>query len=111
MSADTTALSALAALVEQVAPGWTVDITNHDYITASGRKVITAVRESLYGGGPGFTDRAEKGRQEGYYAWPSEGDDFEVDGLTLRVYNPSHTYVGGRRAITLTMVFAPPAGR
>lgn len=96
MTAD---MNALRALIDQVQPGWTVEVTNHDYIAESGTATVTSVSDTQL--------RSRRGKQERHFNWPAEGSDFEVDGLTLRTYNPRHAYTGGR-AIVLTLVFSPP---
>lgn len=99
--------AALNALIEQVQPGWTVHHTSHEANEHSGLATITRVSASLYGSGPGYT--SAEGKRRSYYMWPTEGDDFEADGLTLRIYNPSHAYVHGGRALTHEFRYAPPA--
>jgi hypothetical protein len=95
-------ITALRALVEQIEPGWTVETTNHDYIKDSGARVVTSVDDkTLHEKGTGSD------RRSFYYAWPKEGDDFEVQGRTLRTYRQSY----GSRVIALTMTFAPPQER
>lgn len=32
-------------------------------------------------------------------------EDYEIEGRVLKLYNPSHAYVGGRRALTKTLEF------
>lgn len=115
--------AALRALIDRVEPGWRVSVTNHDYIKDSGERVVTRTfiaPDQTYRhegkthltreGGPAYMSReVGGGRREFRYQWPVKGDDFEVDGLTLRVFNPSHAYVHGGRAIVLTLTFRPPA--
>ncbi|MDQ1041519.1 hypothetical protein QFZ75_008021 [Streptomyces sp. V3I8] len=101
-------MAALVALIDQVAPGWTVHHTSQEANEGGGTAVVDHVSAHLYGGGPGYTSK--QGKRSSYHVWPTEGADFEVDGLTLRVYNPSHAYVNGRRALTHEFRYAPPAG-
>lgn len=114
-------MNALQALIEQIEPGWTVDVTDYDYGAHSGRRTITrtyTMADQTYRhegrthvarkGGPAYNSKGPNGR-EYYYQFPVEGDDFEVDGLTLRIFNPSHAYVGGRRAITHEFRYSPPS--
>jgi hypothetical protein len=104
-------MSALAELMGQVAEHWTVDIANHDQMSSSGEAVITRISDNIYGAGPGFDDvRTDASRRAGYYVWPTARDDFEIDGLTLTVYNRAHAYVHGNRAVTLRMMFKAPEG-
>lgn len=116
-------MEALGALVGRVEVGWTVDVTNHDYIKDSGVRVIESLFTTpdqtyrwkgedhlMRKGGPGYIARGRgKDRRAFRYQFPVEGDDFEVEGDTLKIFNPSHAYVYGNRAITLTLVFRPPS--
>lgn len=96
-------LEALRDLIERVSPGWLVDTTNHDYINDSGTSIVTANTGTiLRGEGTGGAKRSW------YMSWPLPGEDFEMDGNTLRIYTPYHAYTGGR-AIVLMMKFNPPA--
>ena len=70
--------------------------------------VITEVSNNMFGTGEAGYHSEGKGGRKSYYCWPKEGSDFEIDGLTLRLYNPSHAYVGGRRAITHEFTYSPP---
>jgi hypothetical protein len=114
MTADKTA--ALRALIDQVQPGWTVEHTNHDYITGSGRSTVLSLSDNLHGSGEaGYTAKLDRPvRNQGRtftttsLAWPKEDADFEVHGLTLKIFNPSHAYAGGRRALTHEFTYAPP---
>jgi hypothetical protein len=111
----------LRGLLTQVEAGWHVKVTNHDYVKGSGERVVTRVYEIrdqtfqhegethlIRAGGPAYASRDMRSGQGFYYQFPVEGEDFEVDGLELCVYNPSHAYCGGNRAIVLTLVYSPP---
>ena len=99
-------MKALAALRESVTPGTVVQVVNHDYMPGSGTRKVLSVSDNLYGSGrPGYISSGETKDERYSFVWPQDGDDFEVDGNELRIYNPSHAYVGGRRTISLTMKF------
>lgn len=99
-------MKALAALRESVTPGTVVRVVNHDYTPSSGTRKVLAVTDNLYSSGrPGYISSGEVKGKRYYFAWPTETDDFEVNGNELRIYNPSHAYVYGSRAVTLTMRF------
>lgn len=105
--------AALAALIAEVQPGWTMDVTNHDYPADGGRHVVTEVSTNVHGSGPGLHSRRKRtGRPAtaSYLIWPTPERDFEVEGRTLRIYNPDHAYVHGNRALILEMRFLPPEG-
>ncbi|MFB7858819.1 hypothetical protein [Rhodococcus qingshengii] len=115
-------MSALRALIAQVEPGWRVESTTSQIRGITITSVVTRTfmaKDQTYtykgethvtrAGGPAYMSREISGkRREFRYQWPLEGDDFEVEGTTLRIYNPAHAYVNGARAIVLTLVFSPP---
>ncbi|MBD3004567.1 hypothetical protein [Streptomyces sp. 5-10] len=117
-------MDALRELWERVEEGWRVKVTNHDYAMDGGERIVTlkfTMPDQTYRadgrthlirkGGPAFLSREVNGRRREFrHELPVEGDDFEVEGRTLRIYNPSHAYVHGGRAIVLTLEFQPPAG-
>lgn len=99
-------MTALARLRERVTAGTIVHVTNHDYSPGSGTRTVLSVSDNLYGTGrPGYISSGEVSGKRYHFTWPVEADDFEADGDELRIYNPSHAYVHGNRAITLTMKF------
>jgi hypothetical protein len=96
----------LRELIGTVTPGTRVTITNHDYTNDSGTGTVEKIDSH------GLLTRRDKplksqGRsfRTSYLGWGSPDMDLEVEGRTVRVYNPSHAYVGGRRAIILTLEF------
>lgn len=99
-------MTALTRLRERVVPGTVVHVTNHDYLAGSGTRKVLSVSDNLYGTGrPGYISSGESKGKRYHFTWPSPEDDFEVNGNELRIYNPSHAYVHGSRAVTLTMRF------
>ncbi|MFJ2778139.1 MULTISPECIES: hypothetical protein [unclassified Kitasatospora] len=100
----------LRELIEEVRPGWRVEVTNHDYIKDSRQTTVTHLLDDVYGSGrPGYIARIDgpavksQGRSftTSYFTWPQDGDDFEVQGLTLRRYRQSY----GSRVCALTLKF------
>lgn len=96
----------LRTLIAQIEPGWTVKTTNHDYIASSGINTVTEVTATklLTKLGKPVTNQGRRFTTS-YFTWPTEGDDFEVSGMTLRTYRKSY----GSRVIALTLTFAPPS--
>lgn len=93
----------LAFLRERVNVGTTVYVTNHAYIFDSGVSEIVELSDNMHGSGrSGY--HSVRGGKRSYFLWPKEGDDFEVSGNELRIYNPNSAYTGGR-SLTLTLRF------
>ena len=103
-------MDALANLIEFVKEGTVYTIDSSEPNEERGSELlVTSVSSSMFGSGdPGFRSKRVKGGGESYFRWPKEGSDFEVDGTTLRIYNPSHAYNGGRRTLTHTFTFRNP---
>lgn len=111
-------MKALAELIERVQVGTFLQSVGYDANTGESFGHVTHVSDDLYRSGrAGIIHTLNKpvrnqGRTftSGYLMWPQEGDDFEIDGDTLKMFNPSHPYVGGRRAIVskVTFTFVPP---
>lgn len=106
---------ALAALRERVDVGWKVDTTDHDILSNSGSATIERFVDDVYKSGKaGYFTRLSKsvksqGRKftTGYAMWPVVGDDFEVDGDTIKWFKPYSSRTGGR-AIMRTSVYSAP---
>lgn len=100
----------LKKLREFVRVGTRINIRYLDYISGGTERVVTACRDNIQGAYRGIETegfpRTKGGKGRGYFLWPEEGDDFEVDvdSMTLRLYSPNHAYTGGR-ALTLVMKF------
>lgn len=93
----------------KILPGWTVDVTDHDYIADSrdGAVVETVT-------GKGFTYRPRKswssqGRKftVGSVSW--EGGDWEFNGLTAMLYHTPPAHTGKPRRLIKTYRFHPSA--
>lgn len=91
----------LKELIQTITPGMTVKVTNHDYIKDSGERTVDRVTSSTL-----FT-KDSRGRSH-YLQWEMPGRDYEVHGRTLKIFNPSHAYVHGNRAIVLELEFGEP---
>lgn len=98
---------ALAALRAEITVGWTVKITDHDYINDSRDNVTVA------------QVRADHLILRPWRAWGSQGRKFstmtftwggdrEVDGRTVRLYTTPLPHTGKSRRLIKTFVFAPP---
>lgn len=99
-------MKALDQLRERVTAGTVVHVINHDYTPGSGDQKVLSVSDNLYGTGrPGYISSGETRGKRYHFTWPTPDDDFETDGNELRIYNPSHAYVHGNRAVKLTMRF------
>ena len=110
----TTDHNALRALAEQVQPGWTVDISGEDLVdNREGAKVTGTVP-----GGIVIRPRRPWSSQGRTYpctelVWAEwEGDDYEVDGLTLRLYITATAITSrsrpGQRQLVKTYRFHSP---
>lgn len=97
-------MKALALLRERVNVGTMVYVTNHAHLFDSGVSEIVELSHNMHGSGePGY--HSVRGGKRSYFLWPKEGDDFEVSGSELRIYNPNSAYTGGR-SLTLTLRFS-----
>lgn len=95
-------VAALEALARLVRPSDRVYVYNHDYIGGSGEREVTDKTDGRIG-----LRSTDRGARSSWFGWPDERSDFEVDlaRRVLRVYNPSHAYVHGGRAVVLTLSF------
>ena len=93
---------ALQELIRTVKVGDRIDLVDHDYYKHTGPRVVTGVTDEML-----HTQRTRNGVGS-YMRWPTDGDptqDFEVEGRTLKIFNPKHAYVHGNRAIVLELTF------
>jgi len=97
----------LSALIIQVDADWSVRIRDHYEPKNDGVSVIEKVSDNLHGRGPGYM--ATNDRRTTYNIWPREGDDFEVHGMTLRIYNPVQASISGVRTLTQEFTYYPPS--
>lgn len=101
MSGDMAALRELIALVKE---GDRKYVTDHDSCSESSESVVTSIGAEMM-----HSRLLRPVRNQGrtfntsYYAWPKEGEDFQVDleRRVLRTYRQSY----GSRVIRLTMGF------
>lgn len=107
MSENVGNTDALCSLISQVKEDWTVRVRDQYEPKNEGTSVIEKVSSDLHGRGPGYM--ATNDRRTRYNIWPVDGEDFEVSGRTLRIYNPKHAPVEGVRALTQEYTFSPPA--
>lgn len=108
-------MEALRALIARVQVGWRVDMFSHGRNEGASSGEITALVDDLYGDGPGWRrtlDRPVRSQGRtfttGYGHWPKEGDDFEVEGNTVREYRNQPPHLGKPRQITVEMTFRAP---
>lgn len=108
-------MAALRGLIERVQVGWRVEVFSHGCNEGASSGVITALVDDLYGGGPGWRrtlDRPVRSQGRTYTSWhgywPEEGDDFTVEGNTLREYRNPPPHLGKPRRITAEMTFIAP---
>lgn len=107
-------VTALAELIARVQVGWRVDAFSHGCNEGVSAGTITRLSDSVHGSGKaGFIRTQDKPtRSQGrtfthaHFTWPVEGDDFEIEGATLREYSYS-AYTGGR-ALSLAITFSAP---
>jgi hypothetical protein len=107
-----TDINALRALAAQIQPGWTVDITDHDYLSDSREG---AVVESVTADQITVRPRrpwSSQGRRFRTMRIEWDDRDLEVDGYVLRLYTtPASTTsrsTRGVRRIVKTFWFRPP---
>lgn len=98
----------LKELLRTVTPGMRVQETGHDANTYSGGSTVERItdKEIRF-----RLDRPVKSQGRTFrtsYLRLDTLDDYEVHGRTLKIFNPSHAYVHGRRAIVSEMTFAEP---
>lgn len=108
-------MQALRALIARVQVGWQVEAFSHGRNEGRSTGTITDLVDDLYGSGPGWRrtlDRSvrSQGRASatGYGHWPEEGDDFEVEGNTLREYRNPPPHLGKSRHVTVELTFIAP---
>lgn len=111
MSGD---MQALAELIARVQVGTRVKVVGHGVNEGTRTGVVTRLSDSLYGSGEAgcihTLDRVirSQGRTfgTGYITWPVDGDDFKIEGNTLREYTNS-VYAGGR-CLAVEITFTDP---
>lgn len=108
-------MEALRALIERVQVGWRIEHYGYGVNEGASSGTITALVADLYGGGPGWRrtlDRpvSSQGRRftTGYGHWPTEGDDFTVDGNTVREYRNPPRHTGKPRSLAVEYTFHAP---
>lgn len=102
-------MPAVRALAAQITTDWTVDITDHDYLSDSrdGAAVVMVDADGIrmqpkrpwFSQGRTFT--------VGSLSW-NDGD-WQVDGHVLRLYHTPPPHTGKSRRIIKTYRFYPPA--
>lgn len=95
-------------LSARITPGWTVDITDHDYLADSREGAHV---EQISSEGMIFRPRrpwSSQGRTftVGSLAW--EGGDWEFDGDTARLFHTPPPHTGKSRRLIKTYRFHPP---
>lgn len=99
---------AMAALRAEIAEGWTVRITDHDYLNDSRDDVtVTEVHQN----GLILTPKqgwSSQGRGFSSTAFTWDGD-MEVTGRTVRLYRTPPPHTGKSRRLIKTYTFTPPS--
>lgn len=108
-------MTALRALIERVQVGWRVEAYSTGRNEGASSGVITSLVDDLYRSGPGWIRTLDKpvssqGRRftTGYGHWPVEGDNFEVEGNTLREYRNPPPHLGKSLDLTVETTFIAP---
>lgn len=101
---------ALAVLRSEIAVGWRVKITDHDYLNDSRDDVtVTEVQNDHLILCP---KRAWSSQGRRYptmmFSWDDDDDDQEVDGRVIRLYHTPPPHTGKSRRLIKTFTFAPP---
>jgi hypothetical protein len=106
----------LAALRAEVAEGWKVKITDHDYLNDSRDDVtVTRVTDNGLVLTP-FRPWSSQGRKfvSMIFTWDKEEEgvtgrnDQEVSGRTVHLYHTPPPHTGKSRRLVKTFVFSPP---
>lgn len=101
-------MTEMDALREQIKPGWTVKIIDHDYGNDS-RDDVTVEQVASWG----MTLRPKKpwssqGRSFPTMTFPWNGEGKEVSGLCVRLYHTPPPHTGKSRRLVKAFVFSPP---
>lgn len=97
-------------LRDEITVGWTVKITDHDYLNNSRDRVtVTTVTDN----GLTLTPKrpwSSQGRRYPtmHFTWDDNGDRHEIDGHTVRLYRTPPPHTGKSRRLIKTFEFAPP---